>query len=294
MTAAEILIDKDVTLDGEGNLTVDGKDDHLVFAVNEGVIAELTGFTVTRGRTEFRGGCISNDGTLTLTNSTVTRCTAAENPDPERSNSGGGIANAGSLMLMNSTVSENSAVFWGGGIANSGTLTLTNSTVSNNTVPEHVGFGSHVGGGISNNGGTLTLTNSTISGNTAQEYTAVQNINEGTLTVAGSVIDGTCGSETVVMSIGYNIESPGDTCGFDQTGDQPGVTAEQLNLGPLAENGGPTETHALLPGSVAIDQIPVVDCVDADGEPLTTDQRGLPRPQGGACDVGAFELEVAP
>ncbi|MGB3051149.1 MAG: choice-of-anchor Q domain-containing protein [Polyangiales bacterium] len=78
----------------------------------------------------------------------------------------------------------------------------------------------------------------------------------------------------------------GDTCGFDQTGDQSGVTTEQLNLGPLADNGGPTMTHALLPGSVAIDQIPVEDCLDADGAPLTTDQRGLPRPGSTMCDVG--------
>ena len=56
-------------------------------------------------------------------------------------------------------------------------------------------------------------------------------------------------------SNGYNIESPGDTCGFDQATDQVNVTTEDLSLGPLADNGGPTETHALLPGSVAIDWI---------------------------------------
>ena len=61
-------------------------------------------------------------------------------------------------------------------------------------------------------------------------------------------------------------------------------------LGPLQNNGGPTETHALLPGSDAIDQIPTFDCVDAKGEPLTTDQRGFPRDDG-MCDVGAFEVQ---
>ena len=65
-------------------------------------------------------------------------------------------------------------------------------------------------------------------------------------------------------------------------------------LGPLQDNGGPTMTHALGPGSVAIDHIPAVDCVDADGAPLTTDQRGVTRPQGDACDVGAVEMEVTP
>jgi hypothetical protein len=97
-----------------------------------------------------------------------------------------------------------------------------------------------------------------------------------------------------VTSNGYNIESPGNTCGFDQLTDLVNVTTEQLALGPLQDNGGPTETHALGAGSVAIDAIPEADCVDADGEALTTDQRGVTRPQGDACDVGAVEMEVTP
>jgi hypothetical protein len=100
------------------------------------------------------------------------------------------------------------------------------------------------------------------------------------------------GAWASITSLGYNIESPRDTCGFDQPTDQVNVTAEQLKLGALADNGGPTQTHMLGLGSVAIDQIPAEDCVDADGAVLTTDQRGEPRPEtGGAmCDVGAFEL----
>jgi hypothetical protein len=90
-----------------------------------------------------------------------------------------------------------------------------------------------------------------------------------------------------LVSHGYNIESPGDTCGFDQETDQVEVTAEQLNLGPLQDNGGPTGTHALGAGSVAIDQIPEADCE------VDTDQRGEPRPAGteSKCDVGAFEVQ---
>jgi hypothetical protein len=98
----------------------------------------------------------------------------------------------------------------------------------------------------------------------------------------------------MLYSNGYNIESPGNTCGFDTNkGDQFDVTAEALNLGPLQDNGGPTQTHALLPGSVAIGKIPEAECLDADGAPLTTDQRGAPRPETGGtlCDVGAFEVQ---
>jgi hypothetical protein len=75
------------------------------------------------------------------------------------------------------------------------------------------------------------------------------------------------------------------TCGFDRGTDQVSVTAEDRKLGPLQDNGGPTMTHALLPGSVAIDVIPA-DACDVD-----EDQRGEPRPGGTKCDVGAFELQ---
>ena len=61
-------------------------------------------------------------------------------------------------------------------------------------------------------------------------------------------------------------------------------------LAPLANNGGPTDTHALEVGSGAIDTVPGGGCVDPQGKPLSTDQRGDERPQGPACDVGSFEL----
>lgn len=63
-------------------------------------------------------------------------------------------------------------------------------------------------------------------------------------------------------------------------------------LGPLHDNGGPTFTLALLPGSPAIDHIPADDCTDVDGNAVTIDQRGVSRPQGPSCDIGAFEVGV--
>jgi hypothetical protein len=106
------------------------------------------------------------------------------------------------------------------------------------------------------------------------------------LILANSLIDGDCRVDGgVITSNGYNIESPGNTCGFDQTGDQSGVSAVLLDLQPLADNGGPTQTHALGEDSVAIDRIPAVDCG------VTTDQRGEPRPVGDGCDVGSFERQ---
>jgi hypothetical protein len=163
-------------------------------------------------------------------------------------------------------------------------MTLTNSTVSGN---ERVGR-DHLGGGILNEG-TMTITNSTVSGNEADSGDGIYN--RGTLTLTNTLVNNDCAG--ITASGGGNIESPGDTCGFDQPTDQVNVNPDDLNLGPLADNGGPTMTHALGAGSVAIDVIPEADCVDADDQPLTTDQRGEPRPETGGtmCDVGAFELQ---
>ena len=158
-------------------------------------------------------------------------------------------------------------------------LTITNSTISGNT-----------GDAIRNRSGTVMLRNATVSGGVSSGGSG-----EVSSTVtAATLIDGTCTREgdATWTSLGYNIESPGNTCGFDQTGDQAGVTPEELNLGELADNGGPTMTHkpgdgGLGDGSEAIDKIPTVDCE------VTTDQRGEPRPETGGtmCDVGSVEVQ---
>jgi hypothetical protein len=288
---AAIYIHKDVILDGEGNLTVDGNLEDVLFS-NERT-SELHGFTLIRRL----GIGIENDGTLTLMNSTVS---GNNIPNPEGAqginNRGtltlmnstvsgndtwGGIHNYGIMTLTNSTVSDNacSADCEGGGIHNFGTMTMTNSTVSGNTSDRD-------GGGIRHSGdGMLTIVNSTVSGNTAP-LGGTAMTGGGTTILTNTLIDGTC-TNPVMTSLGYNIESPGDTCGFDQTGDLVNITEGQLDLGELAANGGPTMTHALGAGSVAIDHIPAVDCG------VATDQRGEPRPEtgGDACDVGSFERQ---
>ena len=313
VTEAEIVIDNNVILDGEGNLTVDGNEDHRVFSVACCFAAELRGFAVSGGKVAGipqvnypGGGGILNEGALTLTNSMVS--------DNWSTKYGGGISNMerGWLTVTNTTVSGNLAGDVGvaglaGGIYNVGILMLTSSTVSGNRpeaiVNAHTAIvtSSTVSGNYNSgiaNYGTLMLTSSTVSGNSGSEI-YIDRESTAMLTNS-SLIDGSCYVDTpyvqppeFVLSNGHNIESPGDTCGFDQDTDQVEVTAEQLNLGPLQDNGGPTMTHALLPGSVAIDWIPEADCVDADGQPLTTDQRGEPRPEtgGSMCDVGAFEVQ---
>jgi predicted outer membrane repeat protein len=260
-----IDIDNNVILDGEGNLRVDGNDTHRVFSMATGITAELRGMAITGGQGDDGGG-IANSGTLTLTNSTVSGNSAGF--------AGGGMASDGMLTLTNSTVSGNSAGFAGGGIANSGTLTLTNSTVSGNSALEF-------GGGIAGDG-PLTLTNCTLSENDAGMGSAIFMLAD-IATVRNTLVDGDCAGATTT-SLGYNIESPNDTCGFDPEGTDL-VSVPGPVLGPLQDNGGPTMTHE--PGSVAINRIPLEDCV------VSTDQRGQPRPEtgGSMCDVGSVEVQ---
>jgi hypothetical protein len=300
------VVDKDVSLDGEGNLTLDGNEDHAVFdfsSKSDGCLdrppcesevqVELSGMTVTGGmaganpafnvqecvdvqltRSSVTGNAgrgIENAGTLTLTDVTV-----SDNEEEQ------GIFNfGGTLIMTNCTVSGNMD---GGGITGGGILTMTNCTVSGNAGPRPEGGGIAVGGSV-------TLSNCTVSGNTGRDIV----FRGGTLTMMNTLVDGFCAEEiaTEVTSNGYNIESPGDTCGFDQSTDQVNVSVEALKFNwLLRDHGGPTETHALGWGSVAIDVIPAAECVDADGAPLTTDQTGAPRPEMGGtmCDVGAFEF----
>jgi hypothetical protein len=262
VTEAEIVIYNDVALDGGGNLTVDGNDDHGVFQVEEGVTAELRGFTVTGGD-DNHGGGIDNAGTLT-----VTGCTLFEN------SSLGAIFNTGEMTIVNSTLSENARGAHCDSILNcDGVMRIISSTVS-----ETMGG---VAGNICNPVVIVGAKASTGCGG-------------GQLSLTNTVVNAACALEFgLVESSGHNIESPGNTCGFDQPTDQVDVSEEALGLLPLADNGGGTMTHALGAGSAAIDQIPEADCVDAGGEPLTTDQRGEPRPETGGtmCDVGAFEVQ---
>jgi len=274
VSEAPIVIDQHVILDGEGNLTVVGTGSGPVFRVAGNVTAELRGFGVT-GSPDGLG--IANWGTLSLWDCTV-------------SDGGMGIDNGaigqfdapgffGTLTLTNSTVSGNAEGIWN---REGSTLVLTNSTVSGNVVE-----GIHNFGGLAGFGGLVRLTNSTVSENTAEQG-ALINGAEGVVTLTNTIVDGNCVGDGIIASGGYNIESPDDTCDFDpDKGDQINVSAEDLNLGPLADNGGPTMTHALLTEpavSEAIDQIPAEDCEE------TEDQRGFPRDS--VCDVGAFEVQV--
>ena len=254
----ELAIDKNLTLTGAGSGNT------IIQAATSSADATSRVFNITGGNVAISGATIRNGN-------------ASGSGTAGR---GGGISNIGTLTLNSSTVNGNAGSN-GGAIFNRGTADLTNSTVSGNTA----GGPSRAGGGINNNpGGFLTLNNSTVSGNTAEFGGGI--INSETLTLTNSIIASSSGDDCygIVTSFGHNLDSDG-TCSLSvASGDLPNT--DPL-LGPLQNNGGPTFTHALLPGSPAIDSGD--DSVLGPPHNLTTDQRGKPRLQGAHVDIGAYE-----
>lgn len=291
LTGGALTIPKSLTISGPGasDLAVSGNNAAQVFVVNSGVTVAISGLTIEGGAATggVGGGGISNLGILTVTDSTITGNTTDM--------FGGGIKNFGTLTLSNSTVSGNSAsCCFGGGIYNGATLVLTNSTISGNSVQMFFG------GGIYNTF-QLSMTNDTVSGNTAGCCHGGGIGNIGTVTVkntilANSLSSGNCykGSGGTFVSQGHNLSDDGFCSAWlTGTGDQNG-TPVGLDPAGLKNNGGPTQTIALLPASIAVDAVPLSPtnyCTLTDEiTPVTTDQRGVARPAGSSCDIGAFEL----
>ena len=227
------------------------------------------------------GGIYSVEGDVSVTSSTVSNNTAGLD--------GGGIFSRRSdVSVTSSTVSNNIAGLDGGGVSSGSgkffQLTIINSTISGNTATRE-------GGAIYTfydfvlRGGILTMINSTVSDNSS----GIINDNDGgEVKLANTIIVNSngddCSGDETFTSLGHNLDSDG-SCGLNATGD---LSNTNPKLGPLADNGGPTKTHGLLPGSPAIDRIPPQSCI------VTTDQRGVARPQGAACDIGAYEFEGVP
>lgn len=283
------------------------------------IISELTNVTMENNSAGVEAGGIFNNRVARLANVIIRDNRVTGLVGNER---GGGIANSGDITLTDVIIDANTlAAGNGGGIGNRGdpmanifgTIRLNRVTVSDNTAPQ--------GGGIANgNGATALLTNTTISGNSAT-ITGGGFISLGTATLTNVTLTrnpaptggglGTVGppagaanaastlrNTIVADNVGGNCLVPpppfarpptsgGDnissdsSCNLTGPGDRNG--ADPL-LGPLADNGGFTATHALPAGSPAVDRVLNNSCPPPD-----TDQRGVARPQGARCDVGAYE-----
>lgn len=259
-----------------------------VLDVGAGIDVEIVGVRISNGQQlSGNGGGIRNAGNLTLTRVQVSG-------NRTSGGAGGGIwsgGNGSSLTIAQSAVTSNTATTVGGGIAIDGVMTLTDSTLSNN-------------GGVATGGGIhafedapVEIVNVTITANNAAsqggglyaestpfistDHPVLRDtILAGNTAAADRDCAGTPGSD------GHNVLGAGGACldFMAAKGDKIGTAAAPLDprLGPLANNGGTTLTHALLAGSPAL---------GAGADCTAVDQRGVPRPPG-ACDAGAFELDA--
>lgn len=291
------------------NLTIEGGVETLGGGgvANSGWL-HLDNVTVTGNTAAYAGGGIEtrSGSTTIIDNSTISANTSTR---ADSQGGGGGIrVTGGNVYLDGSTVSGNESHWNGGGImAIAGIVGLVNSTISGNGAWIH-------GGGIYNNGANVALSNVTVTANTANSDLSPDNDgyaggvmrNSGVVNLWNSLIArnvrGVGGGIVLLIpdcagdltSQGYNLIGYKSTActilDVGPGGDQIDV-ADPL-LGPLADNGGQTLTHALLSGSPAIDAGNPLGCSSAGSGTLDSDQREHIRPSGSACDIGAFEYAV--
>ncbi|MGB8982607.1 MAG: choice-of-anchor Q domain-containing protein [Anaerolineales bacterium] len=260
-----VTVSKNITLYGgwdstftsqNGKTVIDGQKARPGLKINTGVVADISNLTIQNGYAS-QGAGIYNEGNLTIRNSAIV--------NNQTYNDGAGIyQRRGQFNLANVTISNNVAKSSGGAIyVYDGAVVVESSTITQNTAVDSTATA--IGGGLSNYfNKPVTIHNTIIAGNGAD-----------------TVPD--CRGQ--ITSLGYNLIGNGDGCVITPTnGDQVGSMSSPIGagLGNLLDNGGGTFTHALLTGSPAIDTGDPAACEAAD-------QRGTSRPQGAACDIGAFE-----
>jgi len=261
LTAALPFVTSEIIVEGEG-YALDGGNSYTHFYVLESGDFTVKNLTLKNGSAGY-GGSITNRGTLTVLN-----CTFQDNTGGNSATSGGGA-----IFNHGKTSGQPTA-----------TTNITNSTFTGNAG----GLGGAILNWQNTTGAVVTISYSTFSGNSgtyggADIYNWVGDVNLGTSILADAASGNHCGSTSgSLIDNGYNLVED-TSCGSITAGSDP-------MLGSLQDNGGPTWTQALSAGSPAIDVIP--NASNGCGTTVTTDQRGIGRPKGEECDIGAFEVEL--
>jgi len=250
------------------------------------------------------GGAVFSTGALVMLNSTFSHNQAKGGPgspsimqpsgSPGGEGMGGAIFSTGTLVTVNSTLSGNKA------IGEKTAIGSARSGLWGGRILFGDGYSYGYGGAIFTTS-EVWMSNCTLVDNTASKGSAIYRLGalpfknklvinpSGAITIKNTLIadnsfGGNC--DASIISEGYNIDSDG-TCGLQAAGDLTGINPK---LETLKDNGGATLTHALLPGSPAIDSGNPAGCTDHKGKAILTDQRGRIRPWGDQCDIGAFEF----
>ncbi|HEV7509562.1 MAG TPA: choice-of-anchor Q domain-containing protein [Thermoanaerobaculia bacterium] len=294
LTLGDITITQSLTLVGsgarttiiDGNNTSGGASGGIFNVPGNAISLEVDDMSLINGVADQIGGAINALGQIVSRSPfvfnpvvlTIRRCTIANNK--VTSGQGGGVQiQLGTLTVEDSTFSNNSTSPLGGGGILAATVTgsIVNSTFTGNSAASF-----SRGGAMVLIGGTYTLVNDTITGNSGSAGGGITNF--GNLTLTNTIVAGNAGGDCFSTSAPVNDHSldSDNTCGLTGPGSLPGVNPL---LGPLANNGGPTDTQALLVGSPAL---------DAGGTCPAADQRGVTRPQRGICDIGAVEMVNVP
>src|SRR6185437_854754 len=292
VSTSSITVNGDVNLIGPGanKVTLSGGNANRVLSISSGANAVLYGVTIANGKNSAgNGGGIENVGTLMVLNSAISSNSA---------DGGAGIDSSGTLTVIGSTLSGNSAPSGNGGaISSDGLLTVINSTFSANTVAGGAGNG----GGIQSTG-SLTVTNSTFSGNAADSAGAIS-IVSGSASVDNSVFadnsatgSGAGISNLATLNASNNVYYKNLDAGTTEddckncTSNANAVTAGSEPLAALASYGGTTETMLPLPittGAICAGSSSLA--VDANGNSLTTDQRGFSLGAASYCVSGKID-----
>jgi CSLREA domain-containing protein len=300
--AALPTIDSDMSIDGSAqSITIDGQKSVRAFQVLGGTVSfsnifvtnvdatnsEGAGFLITAGTVALSDVIVANahaqndagvrnaGGTVTIDDSSFENNTS--------NNNAAAVGNYATMTIRSSTFTGNIAYYAGGAVEDGGTMTIANSTFYENT-------GQQEGGALVNVGGQFTILNSTVVGNAALYGSALANVSSlGQVTIRNSIFAGSsplCSNTGAAFVVTTSFAQDASCPGFTKT------TAAHLALGSLGSYGGSTETIPLLPWSTAINAADNTVCSGADVGSL--DQRGVTRPMGPSCDLGAFELVYRP
>ncbi len=293
---------------GADVLAISGGNSSQIFLTDKDM--NISDLTLTNGNTAGQGGAIAQFGGIT----TITRCQITNNV----TNQFGGaiLLEVGSMIITDSTLSGNTAngsTTGGGAIVNTGTLTIINSTLSGNSAPNASASGG--GGGAIYTSGSLTLIQTTITGNRASAAAGGGGIHaDGNEVLVNSIVAGnfkgvgTTPSDIeggTINTANNNLIGDAVTAGGISDGTGGNIVGNAgtgtLDIATvldtaLADNGGPTLTHAFPPTSPALNTGDTTKALGADSNPLTLDQRGtgFSRVVGPAVDIGAFELPNSP